>query len=68
MKPSFATILITGGLWLILIVGCTSGTPTIQPSNSTKDPHMEFSHFSKITVQRNPQLNKAFFTQRDIKF
>jgi len=55
-------------LWLLAIIGCTSGTPTSQQTNSTKDPHMEFRHFSKITVHHSPQQTKTFFTQRDIKF
>lgn len=68
MKPhsSVATILITGGLWLLLIVGCTSGTRISQPSNSSKDPRIEFKHGSKITVHHSEEQNKTFFIQRDI--
>ncbi|SRR6266545_364993 len=69
MKPrsSLATILITGGMWLIVIVGCTSGTRTGQLSNSSKDPRIEFKRGSKITVHHNKEQNTTFFTQDDIK-
>jgi hypothetical protein len=69
MKPlsSLVTILITGFMWLMVIVGCTSGTRTGQLSNSSKDPRIEFKHGSKITVHHNKEQNKTFFTQDDIK-
>jgi hypothetical protein len=69
MKPrcSLATILITGGLWLTVIVGCTSGTRTGRVSDSKQDPRIEFKHGSKITVHHNKEQNKTFFTQDDIK-
>src|SRR5688572_21569030 len=65
MKPhsSLATILITGGLWLAVIVGCSGS----RLSNSTKDPRIEFKHGSKIIVHHNKEQNKTFFTQQDIK-
>lgn len=64
---SFSSILITGGMCLLLIAGCNSRKPTERPFNSGRNPHIEFKHGSKIIVHHSKEQNKTFFTQRDIK-
>ena len=62
---SLLTLVITAAVWLIMVIGCSSGT---QPrSGSSTDPRVEYKHGSKIVVHYNPQQNKTFFSQGDIK-
>lgn len=70
MKPSHSsllTLIMIGAVWLIFMIGCTSGTRTSQRSSSTTDPRIEYKHGSKIVVHYNAQQNKTFFSQGEIK-